>query len=90
MGMLYTYVMYIYSCAYCMYMLLCVGMCCMCSCLLYVCACVGDVYFVFFCVWLYSAFFLSDTCVFVHVACAFLYVNMCTFIWVRAEVVTTE
>lgn len=32
-------------------------------------------------------FFLSDTCVFVHVACAYLCVNMCTFIWVRAEVV---
>lgn len=66
-----------------------VWVCVVCAHVYYMCVlvCIG-VYFVFFCMWVYITLFLSDTCVFVHVAYAYLCVNMCTFIWVRAEVVT--
>lgn len=73
-----------------MYMLLCVIWVVCVQFITCVCLCVWVICSVCSCMWVYIALFLSDASVFVYVACACLCVNLCTFIWVRAEVVTTE
>lgn len=87
----YIHVLCIYTHVHIACICFSVWACVVCAHVYYMCVLVCMVvYSVFSCMWVYIILFLSDTCVFVHVACAYLCVNMCTFIWVRAIVTATD